>query len=223
MRFIPLAALPDLEHALADRISTGTRFEVRNALAVALGLHGLRVSEVSRCRFEDLDLHGQAITIDTIKRGIPRTLPLDPSLIEALLTWRAGSTCTWLLFTDHQKPVYPTGLRRYCRAITFETFGHSYRFHALRHTFAMRLYAATKDLLLVKRALGHRSISSTLVYAEALSDLPTSVLVRLAPGTQEQEDILSSSSSMTAKSVDNAQTIALNTAQQPNFRRTATR
>ncbi len=37
--------------------------------------------------------------------------------------------------------------------------------HSLRHSFAMRLYAATSDVLLVKEALGHRSITSTMVYA----------------------------------------------------------
>ena len=37
-------------------------------------------------------------------------------------------------------------------------------FHTLRHTFAMRLYQKTRDVLLVKEALRHRSIASTLVY-----------------------------------------------------------
>jgi site-specific recombinase XerD len=37
--------------------------------------------------------------------------------------------------------------------------------HALRHSFAMGLYAKTRDLLLVQSALHHRSIASTLVYA----------------------------------------------------------
>ena len=39
--------------------------------------------------------------------------------------------------------------------------------HALRHSFAMNLYAEKKNTLLVKRALGHKSITSTMVYVEA--------------------------------------------------------
>ena len=39
--------------------------------------------------------------------------------------------------------------------------------HGLRHSYAMRLYAKTGDIALVQRALGHRSITSTLVYASA--------------------------------------------------------
>jgi integrase/recombinase XerC len=37
--------------------------------------------------------------------------------------------------------------------------------HDLRHSFAERLYRKTHDLLLVQRALGHRSVTSTMVYA----------------------------------------------------------
>ena len=39
--------------------------------------------------------------------------------------------------------------------------------HSLRHRFAMAMYARTGDVLLVKEALNHRSITSTLVYARA--------------------------------------------------------
>jgi site-specific recombinase XerC len=39
--------------------------------------------------------------------------------------------------------------------------------HRLRHTFGTRVYRASGDLLLTARALGHRSIASTTVYASA--------------------------------------------------------
>jgi len=37
--------------------------------------------------------------------------------------------------------------------------------HSLRHTFATRLYGKTGDLRLVQRALGHRNIATTEIYA----------------------------------------------------------
>ncbi len=37
--------------------------------------------------------------------------------------------------------------------------------HMLRHDFATRIYQKTRDVLLVKAALHHRSVASTLVYA----------------------------------------------------------
>jgi integrase len=47
------------------------------------------------------------------------------------------------------------------------------RMHDLRHTFASHLYAQTKDLLLVKDILGHRSIATTQLYLHKLSTPPT--------------------------------------------------
>jgi site-specific recombinase XerC len=39
--------------------------------------------------------------------------------------------------------------------------------HALRHSFAQELLRRTGDLAVVQRALTHRSITSTVVYARA--------------------------------------------------------
>ncbi len=38
--------------------------------------------------------------------------------------------------------------------------------HTLRHTFATRLYEKTKNLRLVQRALGHRRVTTTEIYAQ---------------------------------------------------------
>ena len=37
--------------------------------------------------------------------------------------------------------------------------------HSLRHAFAMRLFSKTGNLRLVQRALGHRQITTTEIYA----------------------------------------------------------
>lgn len=49
--------------------------------------------------------------------------------------------------------------------------------HALRHSFAMRLYGKTHDLVLVQQALRHRSIASTTVYARCDEGRLRAVLV----------------------------------------------
>jgi site-specific recombinase XerC len=47
--------------------------------------------------------------------------------------------------------------------------------HALRHSFALAIYGATHDVLVVGRALCHRSVASTAVYAR-----PSDAAVRAA-------------------------------------------
>jgi integrase/recombinase XerC len=42
--------------------------------------------------------------------------------------------------------------------------------HSLRHTFATRLYQKTGDLYLVQRALGHRQITTSEIYARVSDD-----------------------------------------------------
>jgi integrase/recombinase XerC len=43
--------------------------------------------------------------------------------------------------------------------------------HSLRHTFALGLYRQTRDIFAVQRALGHRSIGATAVYADTSAGL----------------------------------------------------
>lgn len=54
--------------------------------------------------------------------------------------------------------------------------------HQLRHSFALNLYAQTRDLLVVQRALGHASVSSTTAYARADSTAVRAALDRLCGG-----------------------------------------
>ena len=51
--------------------------------------------------------------------------------------------------------------------------------HKLRHTFATHLYAKTGNLLLVKRAMGHKDIGSTQVYTHLSDDALEDALEQL--------------------------------------------
>jgi integrase/recombinase XerC len=51
--------------------------------------------------------------------------------------------------------------------------------HSLRHTFATRLYHKTGDLYLVQRALGHRHITTTEIYARVGDESLRRAVVRV--------------------------------------------
>ena len=180
-RFIPLEELPRFEAALAAEIAAGSWSIRRDALAVALGLHGLRVGEVCRARVGDLWPPGNRLHVAEFKRGVARDVPLDRSLVSALLEWRDRSDAPSLLFTRPGGTVHRTQFERAARRLIAHVIGRPLKFHSLRHTFAMRVYAETSDPLLVKQLLGHRSIKSTEVYAASLAAVPAACLVRLSP------------------------------------------
>ncbi len=54
---------------------------------------------------------------------------------------------------------------RFARWFREARIGRSVSLHSLRHTFATKLYEKTGDLHLVQRALGHRQITTTEIYA----------------------------------------------------------
>jgi integrase len=182
MRFIPLDRVGLLEQALAETIGSRQRRTVRrDALAIALGLHGLRIEEVCRSQAKDFSPTARTLHVKTIKRGVPRDVPLHQSLADALLAWRQEAKLGGgpLLPTSTGQPCDTKQLWRSFNRLSKKLFGEAWKFHALRHTFAMRVLVQTEDIMLVKKLLGHRSLASTQEYLDARKELPESCLVNL--------------------------------------------
>lgn len=178
-KYIKPDRLRGLETGLNDMIASGRWARARDAIAVCLALHGMRCGEVTGARLVDLDVEDGLLDVETSKRGNNRTIELHATLVAAILAWRAGSANEWLLFTRTGRRIATSQLRRSWQAISLRLLGRSVKFHALRHTFAVRLYQAKPDILLVKQQLGHRSVRSTEVYAATLQSVPDTCLVRL--------------------------------------------
>lgn len=116
---------------------------------------GARATEALNVRGIDLNTENQTVLIRGIKGSDDRELPLPPWLFERLVSLRAKHTREFLFDISYQR------LDQIWR--DFRPSGK--KLHSLRHTFAIRLFKATKDLRLVQLALGHRNIQNTMVYA----------------------------------------------------------
>ena len=141
-----------LETYLRERIETDTR----NAAMLLVALHsGARASELLDLTWADLNLETGTTLISTLKGGLPREVVLPRFVVRALVQLKV------------QSPSKPFDL-------SYNRLGEIWReyrpapkpFHSLRHTFAMRAYDKTKDIRFVQRALGHKSITNTMVYAD---------------------------------------------------------
>lgn len=134
--------------------------------AVALGAYaGLRVSEVARLHWTDLDLEARRARIHHSKGGKSRLVAISPVLIDALLPDTDANVVTG---TEHQDS--PAVLqRRVNRAI--RATGVDATFHQLRHRYGTIAYQATGDLLAVGRQMGHSSPVTTAIYAAASDEV----------------------------------------------------
>lgn len=63
-------------------------------------------------------------------------------------------------------------------------------FHILRHFYGTMEYHHTKDILHVKERLGHRSITSTLIYTHLVSFESDEFHVRTAKTLKEDEELI---------------------------------
>jgi integrase/recombinase XerD len=190
--WFPLDQVQRLEDAILGQLDETRRARRRDALACSLGLSGLRSGEVSQIVMGDLAVPLRRLRVRTLKGGPHRALDLDETLVRELMGWR-GVTQSRLSFAklgpeDLLLPNNRGGMVRrerfnWMAQDLFDRLlgvGHGLTFHSLRHTFAMRAYAESKDLFLVQRQLGHSSVKTTEIYAQSLAKLPESCKVVLS-------------------------------------------
>jgi integrase/recombinase XerD len=148
----------DYQH-LHTRLTTRAHDNNRDAVMLLLTLDlGLRSQELLNLTRADIDFDLDTILIRTLKGGMPRVLPAPKYLIKYLLT-RA-----------HDNKVINAPIFDICRQRLFQIWSEwrikDYKFHSLRHTFARRLYKKGKDIRLVQKTLGHKSLASTTIYLD---------------------------------------------------------
>lgn len=138
--------------------------------------HGLRASEVCGLRVSDVDFKNGYLCLQRLKNSLKTTQPLYPHRgrplldeIAALRAWmkQRPNDGSDYLFTSQKGG-------KLDRSQFFRRFQATARIaglpaekthpHALKHSLASHLVAANVNLALIKQALGHRSISSTMQY-----------------------------------------------------------
>ena len=138
--------------------------------------HGLRASEVCGVKLADVDLKAGSISIRRLKGSLHTIQPLyqhrgQPLLDEtaALRAWlrKRPADGSDYLFTSQKGG--KLGRTQFFR--NFQTVAESSGLevqkrhpHVLKHSLASHLVAGNANLALIRQALGHRSISSTMRY-----------------------------------------------------------
>ncbi len=132
---------------------------------------GLRVSEITALRFEDVDLKRGGLSVVRLKRkkNVRETLALGRDLVEHLrdyIAWTGRKS--GVLFTGARGPLTAQGLQRIWKAaIKRAGLPKELSIHCARHTIAVQLLKKTGNLRQVQKQLGHASPATTAnMYAD---------------------------------------------------------
>lgn len=159
----------------------GGMFETRNRSLFMLGVSvGGRISELLALKLSDVWQNGQAVgdllfEKDVVKgKETARMIPVNTDgqkAIRDLMSWHTERYG----YLDPQRPLFMS--RKGGHAISrvqahrvlekaFQSAGLNGKLatHSMRKTYAQRMYDATSDILMVKEALGHKSLETTRQY-----------------------------------------------------------
>lgn len=133
---------------------------------------GLRVSEVCRLRCGDIQVSNKRIYVSRSKNRSDRFAVLSEkayTILRAYAYWerRSAAKTDWLFPGQKEgrsictQSVYNV-LKNQFISLGWQDRG--YNCHSLRHAFGLHLYEAGTDLISIKEAMGHKSLSSTEIY-----------------------------------------------------------
>jgi len=179
-----VGALKDHARARAEA-PQGDRREhpVRDWAIVHLALDsGLRVSEICALEIRDLilDRHHASLIVRSGKGDKKRGVRIGSALcnhLERFIRWKdargeATGSRAPLFVSARGGPLTRTAVYRIFRRLADDVaIPRRFSIHSCRHTYASMLYRASNfNLRLVQKQLGHRSIQTTQIYADILSE-----------------------------------------------------
>ena len=155
---------------LLATLAAGTSKEDRrdHALFNLMLSTGIRLGSAIALDAEDVDLDAGQIHIRTTKGNRPERVFIGKAITKHLGTYLKDLPHGPLFQNAKGQRLSQRQVQRRFHMWSEKAgLPPSVSVHCTRHTFATRLYKKTGDVFLVKEALRHRSITSTLVYAEA--------------------------------------------------------
>lgn len=167
-QYLPVVPTREQVHLIIGSISNPKH----KAEIALLYSSGIRVSELCRLRCGDIHRSKNCIYISRSKNRSDRYAILSEKAYRLLVDYirRAYPTATpkdWLFpgqkagMHTSEQTVYLVFVQHLEKA---GLAGRGFNLHSLRHAFGLHLYESGTDLVSIKEAMGHKSLSSTEVY-----------------------------------------------------------
>ena len=137
-------------------------------LILVMYRHGLRVSELVRLRWDQVDLDAGLVHINRLKNGTPSSHPLGGPEIRALRKLKRDYPATQYVFvTERKGPMTDSAVRKLiARAGREGGLEFPVHPHMLRHACGFYLANQGHDTRAIQHYLGHKNIQHTVRYTE---------------------------------------------------------
>lgn len=128
---------------------------------------GLRLSEATHVRIEDIDTPRRQLRVSNPKGGRERLVPISDNLLVELRVWfRVHRPAKWIFSQGpDQDPICKgTAQNIYYRARRHAALKPKCGIHGLRHSFATHLLENGVEITIVQKFLGHAHLATTARY-----------------------------------------------------------
>jgi len=179
-----------------DSIDMSNSLGIRNRLIIELlYATGIRVSELTSLKLNDIDIHNKEIRI-TGKGSKERIVYfgdyakkyLSLYINEARYELLNGNTNNYLLINNKGSELTSRGVELIVNEVVKKAaLKHNISPHVLRHTFATDMLNNGADLKSVQELLGHESLSTTQIYTHITNERLRSVYLHTFPRQSEKK------------------------------------
>ncbi len=141
----------------------------KRQFGLLLALTGCRHGEGRAFRLDDIQAQAQRVTLHTLKRRSgkpPREVPVDPLLIEELLSIEHRCHSSGLFWHQDGRKVPRTTAYRWIKELmdAARIVGKQASPKGLRHGFAAWAQLSGVPLDIIQKWLGHASLETTMIY-----------------------------------------------------------
>jgi integrase len=158
---------------------------------------GMRIGELTKLTPIDIDAIRKTINITPEKGSNPRILPISDKLINMISTLQKDPRATYkTLFQNHKDTLrdYLSNQRKEVANKLSNPRIKKISFHTLRHWKGTMEYHKTKDIMHVKYVLGHKAITSTMIYINLenalFQETDENFTCKVAHNEQEEQELI---------------------------------
>jgi integrase len=167
--------------------------KVLSAVLQCLKETGIRIGELTQLTPKDLDTERKTLNITPEKGSNPRILPISNKLIGMINNLPKVHKTIFQPHKDTLRDYLCTQRKQLAEKLNNPRL-QQIGFHTLRHWKGTMLYHETKDLRHVQKILGHKQITSTVIYENTACALwlqeTDNFMCKVAHNEQEETELI---------------------------------